>query len=187
MRYFLAMILALWAGATTAAQVPYRLEPEKSSVGFETDFGGDLITGEMPVTQADLLIDLARVSNSRVSVTLGIAAATASFPFAAQAMKGPRVLAAATYPEISFISTAVHKDGDGALIDGLMTIRGHTEPVTLQAAFYTQHGFELGDLSHLSIVLTGSVLRSHFGATGWDDMVGDEVRLRIVARIAKAG
>jgi polyisoprenoid-binding protein YceI len=33
--------------------------------------------------------------------------------------------------------------------------------------------------------LVGKVKRSAFGATGWSDMVGDEVRLDILARIAR--
>jgi len=33
--------------------------------------------------------------------------------------------------------------------------------------------------------LTGQVLRSAFGANGWADLVGDEVRILIDAQIAK--
>ena len=60
-----------------------------------------------------------------------------------------------------------------------------TRPATLQARIYRQDGFKPGDYSHLSILLTGTVNRSDFGATGWSDMVGDQVRLRILARIAQ--
>ena len=176
-----------FAAAAAAAPVRYLLEQEKSIVGFETDFGPDLITGEMPVAAADLLIDLAQPANSRVSVTLDVAGARASFLFATQALQGPKVLATRDYPEIRFVSTRVRRDGDGALIDGVITIRGHDEPITFVAEFFTQFGYERGDLSHLSIVLTGAVQRSRFGATGWADMVGDEVRLKITARIARAG
>ena len=185
MRTILTILLLISASLASAAPVTYALEAEKSTVGFETDFGPDKINGKMPVTRADLVLDFDRVANCTVRVTLDISSATASFPFATQALKGPKVLDAATYPEITFVSTAVRSAGDGAEVAGNLTIRGMTRPATLQARIYRQDGFKAGDYSHLSILLTGTVNRSDFGATGWSDMVGDQVRLRILARIAQ--
>jgi polyisoprenoid-binding protein YceI len=179
-----ATTLALTAQAL-AAPVPYALQPEASSVGFETDFGQDKITGRMPVARAELSLDLDTVSNSTVAVTLDVANANASFPFAAQAMKGPKVLDAEAFPEISFVSTGVRRQGDGAAVDGNITIRGVTRPITFNAQIWRQQDTEAGDLSRLTLRLTGKVRRSDFGATGWNDLVGDEVRLDILARITR--
>ena len=181
----LSLLLILWAGTLSAAPIPYAIEAAKSTVGFETDFGPDKINGSMPVTRADLVLDFGNVANCTIAVTLDISKATASFPFATQALKGPKVLDAQTYPDITFVSTAVRSKGDGAEVDGKLTIRGVTKPVTLAAQIYRQDGFQAGDFSHLSVLLTGAVNRSEFGATGWSDMVGDQVRLRILARIAE--
>lgn len=171
------------AGAAHAAPARYTLDAARSLVRFETSFGPDLITGDMPVRAADLTLDFANVANCRVFVRLDVTHARASFPFAAQAMKGPKVLDSARYPEILFQSTSVRREGDGARIAGNMTIKDVTRPVTLDAAFYRQKGTAPGDLSHLSIRLTGLVHRSDYGAIGWSDMVADEVRLDILARI----
>jgi polyisoprenoid-binding protein YceI len=176
---------ALAAAPAAAAPADYVLEPDTSTVGFETDFGPDRITGRMPVTRADLTIDFDDVASTRIAVTLDVTNAEASFPFAAQAMRGPRVLDAATWPEITFASTAVRRDGDGARVAGDLTIRGVTRPVTLDARIYRQQGTAEGDRSRLTIRLTGAVNRSAFGATGWSDMVGDQVRLDILARIRR--
>lgn len=181
----LSLLLMLWAGSLAAAPIPYAIEAAKSSVGFETDFGPDKINGSMPVTRADLVLDFANVANCTIAVTLDISKATASFPFATQALKGPKVLDAAAFPDITFVSTAVRTNGDGADVDGKLTIRGVTKQVTLAAQIYRQDGFQEGDFSHLSVLMTGAVNRSEFGATGWSDMVGDQVRLRILARIAQ--
>lgn len=170
-----------------AAALHYTLDAARSTVRFETDFGPDRITGNMPVSAADLILDFANVANCRVAVRLDVAAASASFPFAAQALKGPKVLDAASHPEIIFQSTAVTRNGDGARVAGDITIRGVTRPMVLDAAIYRQSGTLAGDLSHLSIRLTGRVRRSDFGATGWADMVDDEVRLDILARVDQAG
>ena len=172
---------------TVAFAVPatYALEPENSTVGFETDFGVDKITGRMPVTRADLTLDFDKVAASTIAVTLNVAGADASFPFAAQALKGPKVLDARQFPTMTFQSTSVRAKGDGAVVQGLLTIRGIAKPVTMQAEIYRQKGYQDGDLSHLTVRLRGAVNRSDFGATGWSDMVGDQVRLDILARIAR--
>lgn len=185
MRPYILAALILAGAPALAKPVPYLLEPDESSVGFETDFGPDLITGAMPVKSANLVLDFDAVSNSQIDVALDVINAHASFPFAAQAMKGPKVLDAMTFPEMSFRSTTIRRDGDGAQVDGDLTIRGVTRPVTLQANIYRQKGTEAGDLRQLTVQLKGTVRRSEFGATGWSDMVGDEVRLNILARIAR--
>ncbi|HMQ28984.1 MAG TPA: YceI family protein, partial [Acidimicrobiales bacterium] len=132
----LALALHLTTPPAEARPIAYRLDAEASEVGFETDFGPDLITGRMPVAAASVVIDFDRPAASRVSVTLDLAHARASFPFATQAMLGPKVLDARSHPTIRFDSTAVRaKGGAGARaeIDGMLTIRGVTRPVTLDA------------------------------------------------------
>ncbi len=181
-------LFLLLAVATPASAAPasYVLEPAQSSVGFETDFGSDRITGQMPVLSADLVLDFKSLSASRVSVVLDSAHAEASFPFAAQAMRGPKVLDSVDFPQIRFESTSVTAKGEGAEVKGRVTIRGVTKPMVMQAMIWRQKGYEAGDLSHLTIRLTGAVNRSDFGAVGWSDMVGDQVRLDILARIARS-
>lgn len=179
----LALAACALASAATAAPGRYALDPANSTVGFSWDFGKDEVNGRMTVSRADLVIDFAQVSASQVNVAVNVAAAEAGFPFATQAMKGPKVLDAGRFPEIVFRSTRVRPAGAGARIEGNITIRGVTRPAVFSAQIYRQKGTAEGDLDHLSILLTGTVQRSQFGADGWSDMVGDDVRLRILARI----
>lgn len=192
MRVILAVCLALAGLAAPpalvqAATVDYVLDPDTSIVAFETDFGPDLITGAIPLAGAKVALDFASVANCRVEVTLDVTGATASFPFAAQALKGPKVLAAKDFPEMHFASTAVHRKGEAAEMEGMLTLRGVTRPVTLRVEILRPNGSAPDDLDHLTVRLTGAVKRSDFGATGWSDMVGDEVRIIITARIDRAG
>ena len=178
-----ALVLAIPASAEPAA---YTLDAARSVVGFEVDFGTDEITGSMPVTAASVSIDFERPASSRVSVTLNAAEANASFPFATQALTGPSVLDTDSTPQIAFESTAFRSlpgPGIKAEMDGLLTIRGVTRPVTLDAEVFRQQGIAEGDRSKLAIHMSGTVSRAAFGADGWSDLVGDEVRLRIIARI----
>lgn len=181
----LPMFWILLSDPLAAAPANYVLEPATSTVGFETDFGKDHITGKMPITKADLTLDFDRIANCKVAVIIDASGAQASFPFAAQAMKGPKVLDTAEHPQIIFESRSVRSVGQGAKVIGWVTIRGVKQPMILDAQLFRQKGTAEGDRNHLSIHLTGAVLRSKFGATGWSDMVGDEVRLDILARIAR--
>lgn len=184
----IAVLLAmtsLTAAPALARPVAYLLDPAASTVGFETDFGPDRITGHMPVDSARLDLDFDTVANSRIDVRLGAADAAASFPFAAQALKGPKVLDTGNHPDIHFESTSVRATAGGADVAGNLTIRGVTRPVTLAAIIWRQKGTAAGDLSRLTLRLTGRVNRSDYGATGWADMVGDEVRIIITARISR--
>ncbi len=184
-----AMLLPIPAllGPALARPVDYVLQAEASQVGFALDFGKDQITGQMPVTLADLTIDFDSLANCRFDVALDVTGTTASFPFAEQALKGPKVLDAASFPGITFRSTAVRAEGDGAAVEGLITIRGVEKPITLTATIFRQQGTAEGDRSLLTVHLVGAVNRSDFGATGWSDMVGDQVRLDILARIERVG
>lgn len=177
----------LVATLAEAKVVAYTLDAAASTVAFETDFGPDLITGTIPLLSADVALDFDQIRNCTVAVALDVTGATASFPFAAQALKGPKVLDAASFPELTFQSTSVARKGDVAVVDGTLTIRGVTHPATFIARISRPAGSAEGDFAHLTVLLTGAVKRSDFGAVGWLDLVGDEVRISITARIDVTG
>jgi len=88
------MLVAL-AGPAAAAPRPYILETTGSRVAFFWQFGPDTFEGRMSVAAADLALDFEDVSQSQVHVAVDASHAEAGFPFATQAMRGPRVLDAA--------------------------------------------------------------------------------------------
>lgn len=180
-------ILALIPVGLEAAPIAYQIDRSNSSVGFEVMFGKDPITGTMPINDAQVAIDFERAANSSVFAVIDTAHSQASFPFATQAMRGPKVLAAANFPTMTFVSRTMDFKGTSARVLGDLTIRGVTRPVELHAELYRQKGTEEGDLSKMSVFLTGAVNRSEFGATGWNDMVGDQIQLKILVRLDRAG
>ncbi|MDJ1015342.1 MAG: YceI family protein [Paracoccaceae bacterium] len=184
-RAILALVLILAAPAV-AAPLVYTLDAEDSRVGFKVPFGPDQITGAMPVRSAEITLDFERAARSKVSVSLDVARARANFPFATQAMTGPKVLDAANHPTITFVATeiiAIQGVGAKARMAGDITIRGVTRPVVLDAEVFRPQGSAEGERGRLSVYMTGAVARSDFGATGWSDLVGDEVTLDILVRI----
>jgi polyisoprenoid-binding protein YceI len=140
----------------------------------------------MPVSSADIRLDFQNIAASTIRVRLNVAAARTNIPFATEAMTGPRVLDARNHPEIAFESTRIRASGGRAQVEGRLTIRGVTRPVTLAAEILSYGAGGEQDLSDLEIRLGTAVNRSDYGATGFADMVGDEVRILIVARILRA-
>ncbi|MDJ1008570.1 MAG: YceI family protein [Paracoccaceae bacterium] len=181
----IALLLLALATPLAAAPVDYRLDTDGSRVQYRVAFGTDEIFGVMPVEDAAVALDFAMASNSSVSVTMNAAGATANFPFAAQALKGPSVLDTGTHPDITFSTTAFRASGNDAEVDGLITIRGVTRPITLRGGLFRERGQEPGDRSELLVRLTGAVQRSDFGADGFSDMVGDRVEIEVLARILR--
>lgn len=188
MRVFLYFVAMIVATTLSAAPRDYTLDERDSEVGFSWQFGEDTFTGTMEIAQADLSIDFDNVSNSQVSVAVDASRAEAGFPFATEAMRGPRVLNTAAHPLISFRSRSFERTGPGtARIEGDLTVRGVTLPAALTAQIYRAPGSDPGDLSRLTVLLTGALSRAAYGTDGWSDLVGDTVTLDITATIAEGG
>jgi polyisoprenoid-binding protein YceI len=188
MRFALALALLL-ASALPAVTDPvaYRLQADLSTVGFAYVMAVQRMNGRMPVESADIVLDFDRPSNSRVAATMRADLADAGPDYATLAMKSAPVLDAARFPAITFRSTSITETPAGATVEGEITIRGVTRPITLDAQFFRQRGTEAGDRSRLSIVLRGAVSRQAFGAAGYGGLVGDRIDLTILARIERAG
>ncbi|MEQ8895741.1 MAG: YceI family protein [Roseovarius sp.] len=184
-RVLAAFVLCLVAAVASAAPQRYTLDAARSQVDFTYAFQGREQHGTMPVQSVDMMLDLDNLPASRVSVTLDAHAARAGFVFATNAMRGSTVLDTDAHPQITFHSTSIRGSLRGAAITGQLTIRGVTRPVTLKAGLYRQQGTARTDRDHLVVLLTGEVSRAAFGASGYPDMVGDPIGLRIVAVIGK--
>ena len=183
----IAMLLPV---GVVAAPLNYALEARSSEVGFVFTLNKTAAKGSMPVRSAEITIDPAALQRSSVDVTVDVRKARTGFIFATEALKAASVLNAKKYDNIRFTSTRIRLNGagqlsDGAKIDGNLTIRGITRPVTLNAALFRQRGSEAGDLSRLSFRINGTVSRSAFGASGYANLVDDTVQLNIVARVKR--
>ncbi|WP_254054665.1 YceI family protein [Roseovarius sp. EL26] len=179
------ILLALTTPAAQAAPHIYLLDSAQSKVGFSYEFSGAEKQGQMPVKSTDMRIDLRNISASQVSVTLNAHDAKAGFVFATEAMKGPQVLHTKQFPEITFTSTKITGTLAKAKMAGKLTIRGVTQDVTLDAGLYRQSGTKVHNQDNLIVLLTGTVNRHDFGASGFPSYVGDLITLRILAQIDK--
>lgn len=186
------MVLAALAACAVpwparAAPRDYVLDAAASEVAFSYVLEGVTGRGTMPIDRADLTLDFERAANSSAEVTLDAAGARTGVFFVTEALKGRSVLNTADHPKIRFRSRDFAARDGGATITGDVTIRGVTRPLTLEAEIFRRAGSELGDLSRLTVRLTGAVNRSDFGATGYADLVANRVGLEITARLSRRG
>lgn len=177
--------------AAHAKPTRYNLQADRSTVGFIYRLAGVATKGSMPVKSAVVVIDPDALTRSTIDVSVDVRRAKAGMIFATEALKAPSVLDAKGHPTIRFRSTAIRLNGqgrlsDGAKIDGQLTIKGVTKPVTLDVALFRQVGTEAGDLSRLSFQVKGRVSRSAFRASGYGDLVQDAIDLDITARVIRA-
>ncbi len=163
----------------------YRLIPDASQVEFFYQLEGQNARGVMPISAADLVIDVENIAASQIAVTLNPGQARAGFVFATQAMKGAQVLDAARHPQIRFRAGRITGSIHGATIAGDVTIRGVRRPIVMRARLYRQRGTAAGDLDRLSVLLTGRLNRHAFGASGFPQMVAPTIELRILARMIR--
>jgi polyisoprenoid-binding protein YceI len=188
MTRLLALLLLMLPAYSLAAPLSYQLQPDLSRVSFSYAVNGGNAGGQMPVRSADIVLDLQNISASRADIIVDASRARAGFIVATEALKGASVLNTQSYPTIRFRSTAIRPNdprnlSGGGKIDGQLTIRGVTRPVTLDVKVFRQRGAEPGDLSRLSFQISGAIRRSDFGATGFGNLVGDIVQLDIAASV----
>lgn len=185
-RLILTLVLCGLPMIAAAAPVAYTIDPNETEVGFSYRLATTKGRGVMPIDSANLRLDFKKVSRSEVSVVMNAAAASTGLPFVTNAMKGETVLDTRRFPQIRFVSTSVSGGRTGVVVRGNLSIRGVTRPVDLSARFFRKQDRDPGDLSRLTILLEGEVSRAAFGAGGFPDLVGDTIKLRILATIDRA-
>ncbi len=182
---FFCAVLALSCGRLAAAPQLYALERDTSEVGFTYYLDGRATVGQMPVASANLDLDLNRIENSEIEVTLNARQARAGFLIATEAMKSAQVLDVARHGSIRFVARDITGTVHKAQVRGDLTVKGVTRPIVMDAQLFRQRGSAVTDLDRLSILLTGELDRHAFGADGYANLVGPKIKLRILARIRR--
>lgn len=187
MRFALTFLICIlgFNPAAMAEAIDYDIVTGKSLVGFTYQFGANEVLGKFTNYSADISIDFEKANNSQVDVVLNTATATGGFAFATQALRSKKVLDSGSYPNIKFVSKSVKPDGTGAIIDGLVTVRGITKPLTLKAQLSRSAGTLSSERENLRITLSGAINRHDFGASGYPNDVGDMLKIKIDARIKR--
>ncbi len=93
-----------------------------------------------------------------------------------------------TYPEIVFTGSAAGEpDGTSGQVNGELTIKGVTKPVTLNVTLNKAGFDEIIGAYKLGFSATASVKRSDFGLDAYLPDVGDEIQIKIESEFVPSG
>ncbi len=148
-------------------------------LGFNDYFG---IFGDVAGT---LIIDPANPEAAKVDVTIPLTGLTTANAKLTEHMKTSAFFEAEKYPSARFVSTKVSVDGTNAVIEGNLTIKDVTLPVTLEAEFTGAGIHPYTKKETIGFEATTSVNRSAFGIKYGLPLVSDEVRLGITVAFEK--
>lgn len=181
---------AVFAAPAQAAPSTYVLDPDRSSVNFTWFLRQAPMGGQIGISEAALSVDLERVAQSAVQVTLDVGTARAGFALATSALRGPGMFDAEHHPHIRFVSNQVVQVDGRLLVDGWVSIRGVTRPMRLQAELPQRpRPVSVGGAAPwpeaMTVDLQGAINRHDFGASAWASDVGPMIRIRIQAHLTR--
>ncbi|WP_091620581.1 YceI family protein [Amycolatopsis saalfeldensis] len=166
---------------TETLQLPapgaYRLDPDRTAVTFSTRhlFGLAPVRGFFRLRSGH--VDVADpLPSSAVRAVIEASSVDTRNPVRDTAVRSKQYLDAEHHPEFVFASTGIEPAGEGWSVAGVLTIRGHREPVTLAvtACAPSAGGF--------LAVATARVDRYAFGVTTMRGMAARYLNLRLEIR-----
>lgn len=123
---------------------------------------------------------------STVDVTIDAASVDTKVPLLDKMVKGPDMFDVQTYPAIHFVGERFIRTGPAkGKLEGALTIRNVTRPVTLDVTFNGYGRNPLTKADTLGFSAQGTFGRAQFGLGTWYPAVGNEVRVRIEAEFEK--
>ncbi|HCW47736.1 MAG: YceI family protein [Mixta calida] len=177
----LALSLALWTQFGHAAAQTYQLNPEHTSVVMSwSHFGFSHPTADISNASGTLVFDSANPEKSKVVVTLPMDTLDTHVDALNKEFKAGEYFNTGTYPQATFRSTRVISKGNQRYdVQGDLTIKGVTKPVTLHATLNKQGEHPMMKKQAIGFDATGTVKRSDFGLKQYIPAVSDEIALTI--------
>ena len=189
-----AASLSLLAGGAVVAQAAltqapaevqagtYKLDPDHGKVTWSVDhLGFSTYVGQFVNAQADLVLDPANPSASRLTATIPLTEVDTNSDGLDAHLQTADFFDTANHPVATFVSRTVTVDaGDPseATVVGDLTLRGVTRPVTMAVEF-NQAGPSMGGAYRAGFDGEATIKRSDFGVDYALPVLGDEVTLHI--------
>ena len=173
--------------SASAAAAPAFAAPETYTVdGTHTfprfsysHFGMSTQLSKFDKTTGTVVLDKAAKSGS-VDITIDMKSVNTGYDTFNEHIQGEDFLDTAKYPTATFKSTKVHFSGDKpASIDGNLTIKGVTKPVTLKVTNYVNMPHPMLKKDAIGADATVVIKRTEFNAGKYAPHVGDDVTITV--------
>ena len=182
----LAFASALAAPALAAPET-YAIDGSHTFPRFSYDHMGlSTQLSKFSRTSGTVLLDKAARSG-QVDVVIDMKSVETGFAPFNNHIQGPDFLDTARFPTATYKSTRVVFDGDKpTAIEGQLTIKGVTRPVTLKVTRFVNVQHPMLKKPAIGADATAVIRRSEFNAGAYAPAVGDEVTLSIAVEAVKA-
>jgi len=111
----------------------YALDPTHSRLGFSTRHAMvTTVRGQFKDFAGEAVVDTANPAASKVEVKIQATSVDTGVADRDGHLRSADFFDVETYPEITFVSTDVERDGDDWTITGDLTIKGVAKPVTIE-------------------------------------------------------
>ena len=187
MKKIVALLIAAGMSMTAfAASETYVIDGAHTHPRFEySHFGYSTQLSSFDSTSGKIVIDKAAKSGS-VDVTIDAKSVNTGFALFNSHIQGEDFFDTAKYPTITYKSTKLNFAGDKlASVDGNLTIKGVTKPVTLTVTSFQCMPHPMLKKDACGANATAKVLRSAFNAGKYAPHVGDEVTLTFAVEAVK--
>lgn len=180
--FLVSAILVLAAPFAMAQTSTWKTDPAHSEVDFTIKHMAlSNVHGRFGTVDATLTWDDADPAKSTVNATIDVTGVDTGVPNRDTDLKSARFFDVANHPKATFASTSVEKSGSGYKVNGNLTIKGVSKPVTLDVDAPTGPVNGMGHKQHLGFSATTTVNREDFGVGAGMPvaMLGDDVKLTI--------
>ncbi len=173
-------LFAALAGSAIAAPVTYGVDASHTFPRFSySHFGYSTQLSSFKNTSGKVVFD-AEAKTGSVDITIDMKAVNTGFEVFDGHIQGEDFLDTAKFPTASFKSTKVVFEGDKPKsIEGNLTIKGVTKPVTLTVTGFQAMPHPMMKKPALGANAFTTIKRSEFNAGKYVPYVGDEVRIDI--------
>ena len=172
-------VLAVLALAATAFAGDYKIDPVHTSIDFSVrHLGISNVQGKFTDFGGVISYDDKDPSKSSVKVTIKAASINTGNDSRDKDLRSDNFFDVAKYPEITFESTAVRKNGEDWIATGNFTMHGVTKsielPFTLNGPVQDPSGHQ-----HIGADVSTKLSRSAYGITADKGLVGDEIKISL--------
>lgn len=163
----------------------YTIDPAHTFPNFTINhLGFSTMHGRFDKTTGSISMDRAKGTGS-VDVVIEAASVSTGFQKRDDHLRSPDFFNAVEFPTITFKSTKVNFQGAGATVEGQLTMKGVTKPVTLNVDSIHCGVHPMNKKDVCGFNATARIRRSDFGVNYALPAVGDEIGLDIEVEAVK--
>ncbi|MGH8161910.1 MAG: YceI family protein [Gammaproteobacteria bacterium] len=137
----IALLLVAVALPTLAAPVAWRAKPAASRIGFTAYWQGSPVKGRFPQFHLTAKLDSTHPAGGEIRLQIAMTKLTTSSADITRAIRGAAWFDVKQYPEASFVSQTITKQGDGSFeLSGKLGIKGHEKTITFPLEITREKG-----------------------------------------------